>query len=978
MELRIAKFGIDRERDVSLTAQRARLLASLARLPSQRRTAFGRALTEIARNAVHYAGGGIVEFRVRAEGSRQWLEAIIRDRGPGIPDVEHVVAELGGGEAEEHAISGLQRAKRWVDHLSLQSKPEGGTVVHVSQALPTNSPPLTEGAAADWAAVLANKSPRSALVNSQRRILELDTELSVARRHGADLQRELEDLKSLNDTLSLLALVASKTDNAVVILDQRGCVEWVNDGFVRITAYELREVVGKPSGEFLYGPKTDEESLQEIEDALRNQHSLNQEILHYRKDGRTYWASTSLTPVLDDSGRLARWIGIFSDTTRRRQAQEALEAAKEAAEAASRAKSEFLANMSHEIRTPMNAIIGMTELALGTELTAEQREYLLTVKQSSDALLRLLNDVLDLSKIEAGKLEIEWVPFRLADLLRETMKALSVRAAKKGLETAWHLPPEISDQLVGDPVRLRQILFNLVGNAIKFTKKGEVVVTVEPQWQTDTEIALHFAVADTGMGIPADKLQQIFEAVTQVDSSTSRRFGGTGLGLTISSQLIELMGGRIWVQSKVGKGSTFHFSLRFGLPETDEEPAEQPGRGQLAGKPVLVVDDNATNRRILKECLQNWGMEPTTALNGRSALAELRRAAGEGRPFSLVLLDAAMPKMDGFELARQIQSAGSPCVPTVMMLSSSDRPGDVARCREIGLAAYLTKPIAACDLREAIERALGREQPQPLASPVAESAAPPKTLRVLVADDNAANRVLASRILQKRGHSVVLVPGGRETLQAIERERFDVLLLDVQMPKMDGFATTAAIRQQEKETGGHLPIIAMTAYAMSGDRERCLDAGMDGYIAKPLHARQLQELVEGMAAARLPQPGDSTAVPTSPFDFGPALARLEGDVELLREQMRFFLEDAHGLVTDIAAAIARRDGKALQLAAHRLKGQVGNFDDHEAIATAQRLEWMGRNDEFAEAGGVCQELEQQLARLRHTLEVFLEKGRFGG
>lgn len=975
MELRIAKFGIERERDVSLTAQRARLLASLAGLPSQRRTAFGRALTEIARNAVNHAGGGIVEFRVRAKGDRQWLEVIVRDRGPGIPDLQHVVAELASVPGRGKPVSGLRRAQGWVDHLTLDAQPEGGTVVRISQALPPGSPPLTEGAAADWAAVLANKSPRSALVSSQRRILELDTELSVARRQGADLQRELEDLKSLNDTMSLLALVASKTDHAVVILDQLGNVEWVNDAFVRITGYELREVVGKPPAEFLHGAKTDEESLQEIDNALRNQHSLNQEILQYRKDGRTYWASTSLTPVLDDSGLLTRWIAIFSDATRRRQAQESLEAAKEAAEAASRTKSEFLANMSHEIRTPMNAIIGMTELALGTELTAEQREYLLTVKQSSDALLRLLNDVLDLSKIEAGKLQIEWVPFRLPELLHETMKALSVRAAKKGLETAWRFPPDGPEQLVGDPIRLRQILFNLVGNAIKFTKKGEVVVTVDPQWQTETEVALHFAVADTGIGIPADRLQQIFEAFTQVDSSTSRRFGGTGLGLTISSQLIDLMGGRIWVQSKVGKGSTFHFSLRFGLPETQEPPDEPPSRGHLAGKSVLVVDDNATNRRILKECLQNWGMQPTAALNGRSALAELQRAAAEGRPFSLVLLDAAMPKMDGFELARQIQSGTKAPLPTVMMLSSSDRPGDIARCKELGMAAYLVKPIASSDLRDAVERALGRQVSSPEPPSEAGCAAPPRALRILVADDNKANRVLAARILEKRGHHVVSVPGGREALDLVEREPFDVVLLDVQMPKIDGFAATAAIRGKEKESGGHLPIIAMTAYAMSGDRQRCLDAGMDGYIAKPLHARELHKLVEGI--------GDSLSTPAeaavgSPahvaLDFGPALARLEGDVELLREQMRFFLQDAPGLLADLGAAIARCDGTALNLAAHRLKGLVGNFDARAAMRAAQRLETKGHDEDFSEAGAVYQDLECELARLRRALEAFLEKG----
>ncbi len=844
MDLRIAKFGIERERDVSLVAQRARLLASLAGLSSQRRSGLGRALAEVARNAVVYADGGTVEFRLRGDGRQQWLEASVRDRGPGIADPKRLLSEDPSSNPQHKAPSGLMRAKGWVDRISLHSKPHEGTVVCIGQTLPPGGPPLGEAIAADWSAVLAHKSPRNALVSSHRRILELDSELSAVRQRDADLQRELQDLKSLNDTLSLLALVASKTENAVFILDEHGQIEWVNDGFVRMTGHELREVVGKPPGPFLHGPQTDLEAIQEIDDALRNEHGLSLDLLHCRKDGRTYWASTSLTPVLDDAGKLARWVGMFSDSTRRRQAHEALEAAKEAAEAASRAKSEFLANMSHEIRTPMNAIIGMTELALGTTLTPEQREYLLTVKQSSEALLRLLNDILDLSKIEAGKFEIESVSFSLADVLRETMKVLSVRAAKKGLELAWHLPPEVPKQLMGDPARLRQILFNLVGNAIKFTKKGEVVVRIEPQWQTETEIALHFAVADTGIGIPAEKLQQIFEAFMQVDSSTSRRFGGTGLGLTISSQLIELMGGRIWVQSKVGKGSTFHFSLRFALPETTvANPVPEKKSGKRAATP-----------------------------------------------------------------SRQL-------------------------------------------------------------------AAPRRILRVLVADDNAANRVLAARVLQKRGHDIVSVASGREVLSALKQQSFDVVLLDVQMPKMDGFATTAAIRESERHTGHHIPIVAMTAYAMSGDRERCLDAGMDAYMAKPLHARQLQKLVESLAADSPAESADPAASPMPPtaFDFAPALARLEGDVELLKEQMRFFLQDTPALLSDIAGAIARCDGKQLQLSAHRLKGLVSSFDDRQSSEATQRLERMGRSEDFADAGALFEQLHRDLNRLGHAIEAFLEQ-----
>jgi len=694
----------------------------------------------------------------------------------------------------------------------------------------------------------AEQALREAHEQLEQRVKERTAELANA---NEELKREIAVRKRAEEDLAyerfLLTTLLEYAPDFVYFKDAESRFIRLSRGLANYYGLgDPSEAIGKSDFDFYDAQQANQYRADEQEVMRTGTPVVDKEEEQLWPDWRLTWLWTSKVPLYSAEGEVIGTFGISRDITHRKQIEVQLQAAKEAAETANRAKSDFLANMSHEIRTPMNAIIGMTELVLDTELTPSQRDYLKMVRESGDALLSLINDILDFSKIEAGKLDLDCAAFDVRESLGDTLKFLALRAHTKGLELACRIQPEVPDRLVGDVGRLRQIVVNLVGNAIKFTDAGEVVLHVDRQSQSDDEVVVHFAVADTGIGIPEEKQTSIFNAFEQADSSTTRRFAGTGLGLAISSRLVSFMEGKIWVESEVGRGSTFHFTARFGLGSSEAAGVAPVDPRMIRGTRVLAVDDNATNRLILEEMLRNWGMKPTAVASVSEALPLLDQAYKFGEPYALILTDANMPDVDGFALVEQVKQNVKLGSTIIMMLTSGDRPGDIARCEQLGVAAYLLKPIKQSELFDAIVLALGITAVEDEVSQKRPADQPSRIcpLQILLAEDSFVNQKLAVGLLEKYGHTVVVANHGREAIAAVQSREFDLILMDVEMPEMDGFEATAAIRAWENETGTHIPIVAMTAHAMKGDRERRLEAGMDDYVAKPIRAKQLFDTIE--------------------------------------------------------------------------------------------------------------------------------------
>jgi two-component system, sensor histidine kinase and response regulator len=676
----------------------------------------------------------------------------------------------------------------------------------------------------------------------------------TANQRASKLEKLLEERKQSEERArrdhQMIRLLLDSTAEGIYGVNKDGVCTFANSSCLRLLGYQREsDLLGKKMHELIHHTRADgtpfplaECKMHQAFEKCEDSHG-DDEIL-WRRDGSSfpgeYWSHL----IFKEEKKIGAVISLM-DITERKRSEEELRAAKDAAEDANRSKSQFLANMSHEIRTPMNGILGMAELTLDTDLTQEQRDNLGLVRLSAESLLTVLNDILDFSKIEAGKLEFESIPFDMRESLGEAMQTLGFRSHQKGLELMYEVFPEVPESLIGDPGRLRQIVVNLVGNAIKFTERGEIVVFVTMESEQEDKVCLRVSVRDTGIGIPRDKQGKIFEAFSQADGSTTRKFGGTGLGLTISTKLVEMMGGRIWVESEPNRGSTFHFTCWMGV-QAKVLPTQRIDASVLCDIPVLVVDDNFTNRRVLQGTLSRWGMNTSVVDGGRAAIEMLERAKSEGHSFSLIIVDGQMPEMDGFTLVKHIQERRELGSPIIVMLTSIGQKGDATRCVQLGISAYLMKPARQSELMETLCRVL--RKPTEAESPALITRHTLREdrgrLRILLAEDNVVNQTLAVRLLQKRGYVVTVVGDGRAALDALEKQSYDLVLMDVQMPELDGLQATAAIREKERSGARRVPIIAMTAHALKGDQERCIAAGMDGYVSKPIRSADFFTAIE--------------------------------------------------------------------------------------------------------------------------------------
>ena len=788
------------------------------------------------------------------------------------------------------------------------------------------------------------------------------------------VHHDVSDRKRAEASEVLKEAILESSLDPIITINHEGVITVFNRAAEDTFRLKAAEVLGqKPEG--LIFARTDEPGGQgrvgrHVSSQKGSMLGRRTEMTAIRAGGETFPVETAMT--ISQVKGLPVFTFFVRDISERKRWEADLCRAKEAAEAASRAKSDFLANMSHEIRTPMNAVIGMTELVLDTELTDSQRDYLTMVRESGESLLSVINDVLDFSKIEAGKLALENSLFDLRESLGDTVKSFALRAHRKDLELACRIRPQVPDRLMGDANRLRQVVVNLVANAIKFTELGEVVLDVRCESQSDNRVLLRFSVTDTGIGIAEDKRDTIFEAFEQVDSSTTRRFGGTGLGLGISAKLVELMAGKIWVKSEVDRGSTFYFTAEFQLAGGRSDQVQPPDDNVLADTRVLVVDDNVSSRRILDETLKSWKVDSTTADGVGDAFHLMRQAQQEGKPFNLVLADANMPEVDGFTLAERIKRAPDLNSPIIMMLTSGDRRGDITRCRQLEIDDYLLKPVKQSELFDSLAVALGKKVGKKTGLAAEDGSTRLPRLKVLLAEDSVVNQKLAIGLLEKHGHEIIVVNHGKEAIEAVQAQEFDLVLMDLQMPEMDGLEATAQIRAQEKETGKHLPIIAMTAHAMKDDRQRCLDAGMDDYVAKPVRARHLFATIGKVLGTSLDSDTRAGLVleRDSVVDWSDALTAVKGDRSLLKVVVEAVLNEASGMVEAVRQAVADCEPKALQLAAHTLRGSIRYFGSTLAFGHAARLEEMGREGNLRESKQTFRALEEEMERLLAVLSEY--------
>lgn len=793
----------------------------------------------------------------------------------------------------------------------------------------------------------------------------------ITARHAADAALRESETKQrmMLDNAADAVFVAGK--------DQRWI--YVNDLALKMLGYQRDELIGATMFDIL--PLAYREmSRLTFGERLKQEKLIRREITLLKKNGKQ--VSVELNAALLPDGSI---YGSCRDITERKILDDALVKAKEGAESASKAKSEFMATMSHEIRTPMNGIIGMTELALDTNLSAEQREYLEIVKLSSDSLLEIINDILDFSKIESGKLILDEIEFPLAELIAMTLKTLALRAHQKGIELVYKIAPDLPKILIGDPGRLRQVMTNLVGNAIKFSELGDIVLEINLVTKMGEFVEVYFSITDNGIGIERDKQASIFDPFSQADASTTRKYGGTGLGLSISSRIVQNMQGHLRVKSEIGSGSTFYFTAIFGI---GSDTLADDSEVKLQDLTVLVVDDNAVNRHFFSDTFTHWKMQPTLAANGIEALALFSSACDKARPFDLVVLDTCMPEMDGFELATRLQATGQLSNTKMIMLSSAGSSEDALRCAQLGIAGYLRKPISQQELHFLIASAIsgkpsGAVHYADLNRAPSNRATKSKEqgLNVLLAEDNLINQKLMLVLLQKWGHVADVAENGIIAVDRFVKQKYDLILMDMQMPELSGIEATQLIRELENGLS-HIPIIAMTANVMQGDQARCIQAGMDDYLSKPINSDVLRERLQFYVDQKNNEASKHTSVQADAvvkkrladinevsFDYSSAL--LKADVEVLRIISPLFLDGCAAQVNELADAILRRDGEQLHRSAHTIKGLLGNFNATPIENLAKALEQKGKHGDFERVDIIFEEMNTQLELMNAALKHFV-------